>query len=193
MAVFLLFLLGLSVPPVQASSISNATDRAVAAANASAVSAQRAAIARDLGLNALRNAMAVSNLEQERLLLALKAGESAGVRAAEEAWEKAVSDIDDALDTTQKIIKYADRSVSSHTSALDEAMRASKALKAGEAESAAKKAEQLAATAEKSTKTAESLAEMLKKKWLIPSPVTVAPSTAAPQPSATDTPIDNRR
>ena len=182
-------LLLLSISQTQAAPApSNATDKAVAAVNTAFASSQRAAIACEMGLNALKNAMAICHLQEENLMGALKTGEDAKIRYAREAWTKAVSEIDATLDATQQIIGHANDSVSAHASARDQATLASKAPDAKEAEKAARKAEKFATAAEKAAKAAESLAEVLKKKWLIPSPV-MSPPIPAP-PASTQSPAD---
>jgi hypothetical protein len=196
---FIFYLLLMLAVPLLAradQSPSNAIDRVVSAVNAASLSAQKATIAGELGLNALRNVMAVSNLEQEHLLLALKSRDAARIKAARETWTRAVADVDAALDSTQQIVKYADRSASAHMAARDEATRAAKAATVGESESAARKAERQADDAQKAAKTAESMAEILKKKWLVPSPIaTPSPAEAAAiQPSAdAQTPAEKRQ
>jgi hypothetical protein len=166
-------------PPALAEN-TGATQKATAALNAASSAAARASVAKEVALNALRNSMAILRDTEDALVIALRTGEKARAVSARQAWEKASLDVENTLDAVEEIVKQVDRSLSAYSAARDDATSASKAAKQRDIESATRNAERNALSAGKYAKNAESLAETLKKKWLIPPPPVSTPPAQSP-------------
>jgi hypothetical protein len=163
-----------------------------AAVNESAVSAGKAAVARDVAVNALRNAVAVCKEIQERLVDAIKSGNRDKIKELKKSLKTSNSELDEAIETAEDLTGEADETISAHTAALDVATRVSTSGSEGELKKARKEIERFVAVAAKAARKTENLAEILKKKWLNPATATTIqpipalnhlPSTSSSVPS----------
>jgi hypothetical protein len=129
---------------------------------------RKAVAAKDMALNALKNAFAVRHDAEFEWMNALKAGKKDTISSAAGALEKAVKEAVKAGRTAEAVVKHAMEASSAATAARYTERTASDPETGYDLRKARKEVDKLAGVAEKAADKAEALAENLKEKWLIP-------------------------
>ena len=179
--------------PVREQSQSPAATLA-AAVNESAVSAGKAAVAKDVAVNALRNAIDVCNEKEKRLVDAIKSGGKDKIKELKKSLRVSISDLDEAIETAEDLIEDANETIRAYTAARDVVARVSKSESERELKEARKDIERLVAAAAKSAGKAEVHAGILKKEWLNPATaITIQPVSAPNQPASASSTIPSEK
>jgi len=146
--------------------------RARSAVAAALGSAERAAIAVEVALNAVENARAERDDREEDLLLVLKEWNVYKIRRARVALKEASSRAADAVEIAEKVSESAAAARLAASSARVLVDRAAEAKSLRRSISAANKAHKLARNAGTFAERAATLSQELKTRWLLPVNIT---------------------
>lgn len=173
-SVFLIILIAAVSIPAAAYS-GELADRFNAALEKSTAAVSKASISRDLVLNALKNAVAVENEAEDRLLAAIRSNDPAALKSALKKLTDAREDSEECLDCCMEVIDLASEAIT----AGDEVKKAHNlAADTGTVikdKSVVKRVERLADSASSKSEKAAEISKCLKKKWLEVSLDTVTP------------------
>lgn len=162
---------------------SNMAEAVKSAVTSAAGSAAEAGMMRDMAVNAVRNAMAAEHNAEEAYLSDVKIGDKKKIISGKKALEEADESVEDAREILERIACCVAESAVAADSAKEQEKIVASAKTNREAERALKKAGQFAESSKEVSKKAQNLADILKKKWLLPIPVSAGSGTAAQSPT----------
>lgn len=146
---------------------------------------KRAHVAHQISLNAVRNAIAVSEDAVAQSLAALAGEEFSRIRTALKAADRAAARLHDATEKAAEVSALYQK-VLGLAADIDAQVRRVRALESGvvAGSKAARQSKDMAADAKKLTRKSEAIAEELKRDWLLVSPEPDRPAATATGASA---------
>jgi len=162
---------------------SNMAEAVKSVVTSAAGSAAEAGMMRDMAVNAVRNAMAAEHNAEEAYLSDVKIGDKTKIISGKKALEEADESVEDARKILERIACYAAESAVAADLAKEQEKTVASSKTNREAERALKKAGQFAESSKEVSKKARNLADILKKKWLLPIPVATEAGTEAQSPT----------